>query len=174
MENKNTLLKRLLASSLFVVAMLNVSSQCDIKNRIGIDGTMYYYLDPVKFYQTDSKQLFGGVVTDKESYFLTLIPTPFPDKKLAEKLKDSLLVKLSNNKQYKLEHFYSRYNKEDSTFRMMFLIDKNSLTDFRNHDVEEVAINMGQEEGLRVYTFRLHKSAIRENLACFIKKKETE
>jgi len=33
---------------------------------------------------------------------------------------------------------------------------------------------MGEKEGIRTYTFKLHKSAIREQLACFLKESENK
>lgn len=147
-------------------------AQCDIRNMIGIDGTMYYYLDTVTFYRSTEKQLLGTLVTDKESYFISVMPTPFPSRKVAEKLKDSLEVRLSNEKFYKLAHFYSNYNKADSIYRIMFMISGKDLKDFKEYDLEEVKINMGAGEGIRTYFISLHKRAIRDNLACFIKKKE--
>ena len=147
-------------------------AQCNIRNRIGGDGTMYYYVDPLVLYSTTEKKLLGTIVTDKENYFLTIQVFPYPTKKIAERLKDLLSVRLANNKEYKLEFYNTRYDKEDSLFRLMYLIDKNDLQDFQTHDVNEISIYMGRDEGLRVYDLKLHKSAIREKLACFIKEKK--
>lgn len=151
---------------------LNPKAQCDIRNMIGNDGTMYYYLDTVTFYRSAEKQLLGTLVTDKESYFISLLPNPFPPRKIAEKLKQSLEVRLSNEKIYKLDHFYSNYNKTDSVFQIMFMIGKKDIEDFRKFDLEEMKIYMGESEGIRTYFISLHKKAISDNLACFIKKKE--
>lgn len=155
----------------FAIFSQDLPAQCDIKNKIGIDGSLYYYIGPVRFYWTTEKQLEGGIVTDKEHYFLTLYPSPFPDRKTAEKLRDRIDVTLSNSKQYSLENFNSHYDKSDSSFRMMFLIDKKMLDDFGSNDVEQVKINMGDSSGIRTYNFRLHKSAIKEHLGCFLNKK---
>lgn len=155
-----------------MIVCLNCFAQCDVRNRVGPDGTMYYYLDAARFYYTPGKQLHGGVVTDKEHYFLSLLPAPFPQKKEAAKLKDNAKVTLSNGRDYELDNFSSRYNKEDSVFLMMFLIPTKAIDDFSNFDIESVTLNMGKSEGLRTYQFSLHKSAVREHLACFLKMKE--
>jgi len=38
--------------------------------------------------------------------------------------------------------------------------------------VIEVKINMMGEEGIRNYVFKLHKEALKEQLACFMEEKE--
>ena len=155
-----------------IVIGLSSPAQCDIRNRIAPDGTMYYFLDAARFYYSSEKQLAGGLVTDKEHYFLTLLPAPFPERRLALKLKDPASVTLANGKEYKLDNFSSRFNKDDSAFTMMFLVPPDVLEDFRKHDIESVTLNMGKREGSRTYQFSLHKSAFREHLACFLDKKK--
>ena len=148
--------------------------QCAIQNFIYPDGSMFYYIEPVNFYWTKSIELKGGVVTDKENYYLALQPSPFPEKPLGNKLKDDLELKLANDSIYHLEHFDTRYLEQDSVMQILFLINKKGLQDFLNFEVISVKINMGEKEGIRTYTFKLHKSAIREQLACFLKESENK
>jgi hypothetical protein len=149
-------------------------AQCDIKNKIYSDGSMFYYIEPVNFYWTESKDLKGGVVTDKENYYLALQPSPFPEKSIGNDLKEDLEIKLSNDSIYHLEHFDSRYIEHDTVFQMLYLIDKKEIDAFLNNEAISVKMNMGGTEGIRNYVFKLHKSAIREQLACFLQEKENK
>jgi hypothetical protein len=168
----NTIIRKML----FLMGLLTISqfsfSQCEIKNRIYPDGSMIYYIEPVNFYQTKAKSLQGGIATDKENYYLELQPVPFPEKPAGNKLKDDLDVKLSDGKSYKLKHFDTRYIRKDTVMKMVFLIDKEVLDQFLNFEVIEVKINMMGEEGIRNYVFKLHKEALKEQLACFMEEKE--
>ena len=147
-------------------------SQCEILNRIYPDGTMLYYMEPVTFYWTSAKSLKGCVVTDKENYFLELEPVPFPAKQAGKKLKEDLDLKLSNGKNYKLSHYDTHYADDDSVMEMLYIINKKEISDFQNYEVEEVNMNMMGNEGNRPYVFKLHKAALKEQLACFLKEEE--
>lgn len=149
-------------------------SQCEIKNRLIADGSMQYYIEPVNFYWTKNKSLQGNIITDMENYFIGLEPTPFPEKPLGNKLKKDVEVKLGNDKVYFLKHYESRYLKRDSSTVLIlyYLIDKKSFDDFLNYEVISVKIDMGDSEGIRNYYFKLHKAALKEQLACFLKMKE--
>lgn len=162
-------------SSLLIFMLVfagNVFSQCDILNRIYPDGSMFYYIEPVNFYWTQSKDLKGGVTTDKENYYLSLQPSPFPPKPAGHKLKDDLELKLANDSMYELEHFDTRYIEKDTVMQMLFLIDKKYMKDLQDLEAISVKINMGGDEGIRTYVFKLHKSALMEQLACFLKEEE--
>lgn len=141
--------------------------QCEVKNRIGADEVMYYYVNDVPFYQSSKKELKGGAITDEQNYFLALRPRPYPEKPAGTKLKDDLKVTLSNNRQYILEHFDTRYIARDTSLLFLYVIPEKALPDFRNYEVKEVKMMMG-DEGERVYTFRLHKSTIKEQLDCLV------
>jgi len=56
--------------------------------------------------------------------------------------------------------------------KMIFLIDKDSIDRFLNYEVTEVRINMKGDEGMRTYVFKLHKSALKEQLECFLKEED--
>jgi len=127
---------------------------------------------PVNFYQTNAKSLKGCIVTDRESYLLELLPFPFPAKPAGNKLKDDLVLKLSNGVSYRLKHFDTRYVRSDTVMKMLFYIDKKDLELVLNFDVEEAIVDMKGTEGIRIYQFKLHKSALREQLACFLKDEE--
>jgi hypothetical protein len=156
----------------FLIISADSFSQCEIKERVDPDGMMYYYIDPVVFYWTKTRELKGNVVTDKEHYFLGLQPSPFPEKPEGKKLKDNLELKLANNKVYQLSHFDTRYIRKDTVLRMTYLIDEKDLKDLLSFDATEARINMNDSTGLRIYVFKLHKSAIREQLECFLKEEE--
>jgi hypothetical protein len=158
----------------FYSILSSVFPQCDIQNFIYPDGSMFYYIEPLNFYWTKSRELKGGVVTDKENYYLALQPSPFPEKPRGNKLKEDLELKLANDSIYHLKHFDTRYLDHDSTMQMLYLIDKKNLDDFLNFEAISVKINMGDNEGVRTYVFKLHKSAIREQLACFLKEEESK
>lgn len=149
---------------------LQAQQSCDIKNKVNPDGTLFYFIEPVRFYWTQTKQLNGGVITDEENYFLLMEPRPFPPKPEGNKLKKDIAVRLSNGQSYNLEHYDSRYSENDSIFDMLFLINKSNLEDFGKYDVEQVTIEMGKEDA-RVYNFKLHKAAVREQLKCFMERK---
>lgn len=150
-------------------------AQCEIQHRIYPDGSMLYYIEPVNFYWTESKDLKGGVVTDKENYYLALQPSPFPEKPAGNKLKDDLELKLANDSIYILRHFDTRYQEHDSVMQMLYFIDPPFVDDLQNYEAVSVRINMAGEEGVRSYVFKLHKSAILEQLSCFLKEeKESE
>jgi hypothetical protein len=170
---KTILLKTGLVMGLLLSAIASFP-QCNILNFIYPDGSMFYFIEPVNFYWTDSKELKGGIVTDKENYYLALQPSPFPEKPKGNKLKDELELKLANDSIYHLKHFDTRYLDHDSTMQMLYLIDKKNLDDFLNFEAISAKINMGGNEGVRTYVFKLHKSAIREQLGCFLKEEENE
>jgi hypothetical protein len=156
----------------FLMATISAFSQCEIQHRIYPDGSMLYYIEPVNFYWTQSKDLKGGVVTDKENYYLALQPSPFPEKPLGHKLKDDLELTLANDSVYKLKHFDSRYMEQDTIMQMLYFIDPPYVEDLLNFEAISVKINMEGEEGLRSYVFKLHKSAIQEQLTCFLKEEK--
>jgi hypothetical protein len=146
--------------------------QCEIRHRLYPDGTMLYYMEPVNFYWTQAKNLKGGIVTDMENYYLELLPSPFPEKPAGNKLKDDLEMKLSNDSIYKLEHFDTRYLEHDTVMQLLYLIDGKMLDELEKFEVVSVKINMKGTEGVRTYVFKLHKSAIQEQLTCFRNEKQ--
>jgi hypothetical protein len=155
-----------------IVFTLPSFSQCEILNRIYPDGTMLYYMEPVTFYWTSAKSLKGCVVTDKENYFLELHPVPFPAKPAGNKLKEDLDLKLSNGQLYKLNHYDTHYADNDTVMEMLYIINKKEISDFQNFEVEQVTINMKGDEGKRTYIFKLHKTALKEQLSCFLKEEK--
>ena len=169
-------MKTFLQKSALLLGFLTISflsfSQCEILNRVSPDGSMTYYIEPVNFYWTKAKALSGGIVTDKESYFLELFPTPFPEKPAGNDLKDDLELKLSDGKTYTLEFFDTRYIRKDTVMKLVYLIGKKDLDPLLNFEVIEAKINMKGDEGFRTYAFKLHKSALKEQLDCFLKEDE--
>lgn len=163
----------LLAAGYFSFPKIMVSQTtdqpCEILNRIYPDGSMFFYIDPVNFYWTKAKDLKGGIETDKENFYLALQPRPFPKKPDGRKLKDDVEVRLSNDSIYHLEHFDTRYLDNDTVMQLLYLIDKKRLDDFSNFEVISVKINMRDTAGIRTYVFKLHKSALRQQLDCLMK-----
>jgi len=158
--------KSLLALAFFSVSV-SVFPQCEILNRVSPDGSMQYYMEPVNFYWTSTKSLTGCIVTDRESYFLELRPLPFPEKPDGKKLKKNLMITLSDGKTYELEHFDTRYVEDDTVMEMLYLINKKDIDNLMNFEVTETDIDMMGNEGIRSYVFKLHKTALKEQLACF-------
>jgi hypothetical protein len=162
--------------NLFLLGLLAftqpVFSQCQILNRIYPDGSMLYYMKPVNFYWTKTKSLTGCIVTDKENYFLELHPVPFPEKPAGNKLKEDLELKLSDGTIFKLSHYDTHYSENDSVMEMLYIIDKKEISNFQRFNVEQVTVNMMGDEGKRTYVFKLHKTALKEQLDCFLKDEE--
>ena len=164
----NVFIKKTALLSGLLLFTLVAFSQCEILNRVAPDGSMKYYIEPVNFYWTKTKSLSGGIVTDKESYFLELLPVPFPGKPDGEKLKDDLQIILSDGKTYTLEHYDSRYVRKDTVFKLIYLIKKQDVDLLLKFEVSEAKINMKGDEGIRTYVFKLHKDALKEQLDCFL------
>jgi hypothetical protein len=169
-------MKAIIKATVLVFGFLSASAaafpQCLILNRVSPDGSMQYYIEPVNFYWTSTKSLQGCIVTDRESYFLELHPVPFPEKPEGNKLKNDLTLKLSNGKAYTLKHFDTRYVENDTVMEMLYLIGKEDIDHLLNFEVIEATIDMMGEEGIRTYIFKLHRSALKEQLACFLKETE--
>jgi hypothetical protein len=133
---------------------------------------MQYFMEPVNFYWTQAKSLKGCIVTDRENFFLELHPVPFPDKSEGNKLKEDLILKLSDGNAYKLKHYDTRYVEQDTVMELLYLIDKEDMDPLLNFEVTEASINMQGTEGVRTYVFKLHKTALKEQLTCFMKEEE--
>jgi len=129
-------------------------------------------MEPVNFYWTSAKSLKGCIITDKESYFLELHPLPFPEKPSGNKLKEDLVLKVSTGETYNLKHFDTRYIENDTVMEMLFLISKEDVDYLLIHEVSTMAIDMKGDEGIRSYELKLHKAALKEQLACFLKDEE--
>ena len=156
---------------LLTIAATPVFAQCEVMSRIGADEVLYYHLGYVPFYLTSSKTLYGGAITDEQNYFLALKPRPFPAKPLGNKLKDDLKVTLSNNEEYSLKHFDNRYLDYDTSLLFLYVLPEKLLSDFRTYEVVSMKMMMG-DEGERVYTFKQHKSAIKDQLNCLVENLE--
>ncbi len=169
-------MNQILKNAVILLGFLSFSnsshSQCTVLNRVASDGSMQYYMEPVNFYWTSAKSLKGCIVTDKESFFLELQPLPFPEKSEGRKLKKNLVITLSDGATYELEHFDTRYLANDTVMEMLYLINKEDMERLLNLEVSEVKIDMMGNEGIRAYVFKLHKSALKEQLACFLSEKE--
>jgi hypothetical protein len=166
------IIKMHIMAAIFTFLSFAAFAQCEIHHKVSPDGSMQYYMEPVNFYWTSAKSLKGNIVTDKENYFLELRPVPFPEKPAGSKLKKDLLMKLSDSSTYYLKHFDTRYVEDDTVMEMLFLIDEQDIDKMLNYEVAEVKIDMMGEEGVRNYEFKLHKSSLKEQLACFLKENE--
>ncbi|MCU0370615.1 MAG: hypothetical protein MUC31_04300 [Bacteroidales bacterium] len=168
---KTKIITSMISAGFLLISLVSFT-QCDIKHRIYPDGSMLYYIEPVNFYWTEAKDLKGGIMTDKENYFLALQPSPYPEKDVGKKLKSDLVLKLADDKEYQFEHFDTRYLEGDSIMEMLFLINKDQTKPLQEYEVIQAKIDMEGEEGIRAYTFKLHKAALKEQLDCFLKKDE--
>jgi hypothetical protein len=162
--------KFLLGVVVLLISSIARGQDCSVKNKMRPDGSIYYFMDPVLFFNTAENKIYGGVMTDKESYFLTITPRPFPPKSKKDKLDQDLLITLSDGKEYKLEHYDSQYI-EDTTLVISYVIGKDALPAFREQDIETVKFNMGKEKGEQTFQFRLHKSALKQQILCLTDKK---
>ena len=158
---------------LFLILLFSVSikgQDCQVKNKMRPDGSILYFINPVLFFNSTENQIYGNVMTDKEVYFLGVFPKPFPPKSKENKLDNDLLVTLSNGKEFKLGHFDSQYI-SDTVLVLMFEISKDALPEFRQNDIETVKLNIEPVKGAQTFQFRLHKSALKEQLNCLSDKK---
>jgi hypothetical protein len=165
-------LKKIALTLGFFAYSTSLLSQCEIKYRVYPGGMMQYYMEPVNFYWTSQKSLRGCIVTDKENYYLALMPLPFPPKPAGQKLKNDLKMTLSDGNSYSLKHFDTHYIEKDTVMQMLFLIKKDDLDNLLNLQVVDVTLDMMGSEGTRTYKFKLHKSALKEQLECFLKRKD--
>lgn len=169
-------MKTILKRSAFLLILITAANaafpQCEILNRVAPDGSMQYFMEPVNFYWTRAKSLTGCIVTDRENFFLELHPLPFPEKPEGNKLKKNLILQLSDGKAYELKHFDTRYAENDTVMEMLYLINKEDMEPLLNFEVNEAKIDMLGDEGIRTYVFKLHKSALKEQLTCFLQEKD--
>jgi hypothetical protein len=168
----SAILKRTGWILVFFSVSVSLFPQCEILNRVSPDGSMQYYMEPVNFYWTSSKSLKGCIVTDRENYFLELLPIPFPEKPEGNKLRKKLMLKLSNDTIYTLKHYDTRYVEKDTVLEMLFLISREDIDFLMDHEVLEASIDMMGTEGIRTYVFKLHKGALKEQLQCFLKEED--
>jgi hypothetical protein len=52
---------------------------------------------------------------------------------------------------------------------MLFLVGRDQMEPLQAFEVVQAIIDMDGEEGMRTYTFKLHKAALKEQLECFLK-----
>ncbi|MEX6686968.1 hypothetical protein QTN47_05660 [Danxiaibacter flavus] len=143
-----------------------VFGQCEIQNRLRPDGTMYYHAPLTLLYQTSDIELQGNLVTDKESYFLRLIPIQQSQPiRTKDAVKKDLLVKLQNDSVYALKYYDSWYGRKDSTFNLLYLFSKEQLNSFLNNNIQSFNIVIGKTA--RVLIFKLHPDIIKQQFACF-------
>ena len=162
-------IKRYLFAPLLCLSLVSFAQDsCEILQKMNPDGSKYYFIGATRFFWTTEKQLKGGVITDEENYFLSLMPWPFPAKPAGSKIKGDLNLTLANGQSYILEHYDSRYMEADTVLMITYLIGKKQLDDFLKFDIEQASVIMEKGTEPRIYNFRLHKSAVREQLACFI------
>jgi len=168
-----TKIKIIIPATCLLLLSATSFSQCEILHRMSPDGSMQYYMQPVNFYWTETKSLEGCIVTDRENYFLLLRPLPYPEKPAGNKLKEDLVLIMANDTAYILKHFDTRYIENDTVMAMLFLIDQKDMDIMTKFEVREAKIDMKGEEGVRSYQFKLHKMALKDQLACFLKDEES-
>lgn len=159
-------MNRFFLITLGVFTLFRFNAQCEVKNRIGADQTMYYYIKSELFYYTEVKSLKGNMTTDKQNYFLRLSPKPFPEKEEKKELDHSIKIVLTNDSTIVLENFDVEYRSRDTSLSLMYLIPDKLLSLFMEHDVKSLTIDLGDQNGERHYVFVLHKATLREQLNC--------
>lgn len=159
-------MNRFLLITLGVFSLFRFNAQCEVKNRIGADQSMYYYIKSELFFYTEAKSLKGNMTTDKHNYFLRLSPKPFPEKEEKKKLDHPIKIVLTNDSAIVLENFDVEYRSRDTSLSLMYLIPENYLPLFMEHDVKSLTIDLGDQNGERHYGFVLHKATLREQLNC--------
>ncbi len=159
-------MNRFFLITLGVFTLFRFNAQCEVKNRIGADQTMYYYIKSELFYYTEVKSLKGNMTTDKQNYFLRLSPKPFPSKEEKKDLDHSIKIVLTNDSAIVLENFDVEYRSRDTSLSLMYLIPDKLLSLFMEHDVKSLTIDLGDQNGERHYVFVLHKATLREQLNC--------
>jgi hypothetical protein len=167
-----TTMKKCLLAFAYLFASVFTYAQCEILNRVSSDGSMRYYIEPFNLYQTNAKSLKGCIVTDRENYFLELHPLPFPEKPRGNKLKEDLELKLTGGEILKFKHYDTRYTDNDTVMKIMYFIPKEDIEKLMNNEISEFDIDMKEDEGVRTYVLKLHKSKLKEQLACFLKDEE--
>lgn len=159
-------MKKIWTLTVMLGLQLGLKAQCEVKNKVFPDQTMYFFVDPVVFFQTDKNLLKGNLITDKENYFLQFMPVPFPPKSENKKFKTPAVVHLASGTTYTLEYYDYRYRRTDSSLALMFLLPKKQMDDFRNNDIVWVDLDLDDEKGPRHYIFVMHKAVVREQLEC--------
>jgi len=163
-------MKRVILVGIIFLLAETLAAQCEVKNKVYPDQTMYFFMDPVVFFQTDENLLKGNLLTDKENYFLQFMPAPFPKKSENRKFKSPAIIHLASGQTYTLENYDYRYRRSDSTLALMFILPKKQLDEFRENDISWVDLDLGDERGARHYIFVMHKAVIREQLECLEEK----
>ncbi len=161
--------KYTLALLIFIASVSFASAQCDVRQRVMADGSLYNYVAPVMLYQTATRTLQGGVMTDGENYFLELRVTPklvpMPDKV-------ALTLTLTNDEKYTLDMFDRRSSANDSSLVTTFLMAKDKIEDFSTNEINTVDMMYDKQDSTyNVYTLKLHRALIKEHLECLKSKK---
>ena len=153
-----------------LLLFLPAHSQCKVNNRLFPEGSLYYFTEAVLIYKTPERELLGTVVTDRELFFLALLPKPFPEEKIGRKFKKDLAIKFEDKVSMTLEHFDSRYLQGDTAFVIMYQIPKDSLGRFTEYDISSLSSELYDGTGIKNYNLVLHKNAIMDQLKCLMKK----
>ncbi len=164
-------MKQLLLVVLLAISLTSFS-QCEIYNRLASDGSMLSYMEPSVLFWSSTKELQGSILSNNSTYFLGLQPAPFPVKPIGMQLKDKLQVTLANQKIYLLDLYDVQYLDDESIMQLIYIINKNDIADFVNKQIIDVRIYLGKEEGIRFYSITLHKTALQEQLSCFLKEEK--
>jgi len=138
-------------------------NNCNIKNYLSPDGTMYYYVPVDTFYYTETKQLLGGMVTDKEHYFLTLQPLPKPAAIGSRKKYKPLTVTLENDSTFTLDFFDARFV-NDTIYNVVYLFDSDKHRAFITNNVKEIKMQTPYID--ESFVLKLHKDAIIQHINC--------
>lgn len=153
----------IILSILISVPSFAQDSDCNVKNKVHADGTLYYYLEPDTLYYTNSKQLLGNISTDKENYFISLYPLPAPSQAGSIKNYKPLEITLENGSVYNLECYDARVL-DDSVFVIMYLFDEKENAEIFEHGVNQLILT--SPEGTQTYILKLHKEQLLRSFNC--------
>ncbi len=157
--------------SLSLHSFCQAQEGCKITKYISPDGSLYFVVPHDTIYYTKESRLKAGLITDKENYFLSLVPFPRPGSIGHRKEYADLNVTLANKAELKMKFFDVRFTK-DSTYTISYLIDKKLLDTLTHNEIESIYLKSPFKD--KQYRLILHRDLIREHLACLQKLKDVQ
>ncbi len=146
------------------------AQECDIKNSVMPDGSMWYRVEEKDFYITSEKKLRGGILTDGDRYYLYLKPFPLIPKSKKKDLRADAVLQLTNGASFHLKNIDAQFQ-ADTAVIVLYLIEESQLEPFRDYPVQSATLP-GADGKPVDYNFVLHKETLREQLACFIENRK--
>jgi hypothetical protein len=136
---------------------------CSIKKYISPDGSLYYFVPYDTIYYTRENRLMAAIITDKENYFLSLVPYPKPADLGKKKDYQDLKLTLSNATEISVKFFDTRFP-NDSTWAVTYLLDKKMIDTLKNNQIESLYFKTPFQD--KQFHLKFHRDLVREHLAC--------